>query len=694
MDGMSWPTESAPRPSMIARPAAHACEVGADRFAAAQLRMKQYTLAILIALAPAVSAARDFEPFPGRVSKWQGFARHDFEVDSRKCIVVVPKKSAPGRPWIWRARFFGHEPQTDIALLERGYHVAYCDVAGLFGAPRAVEHWNAFYALVTEKHGLAYKVALEGMSRGGLIVYNWAAANPDKVACIYADAPVCDIRSWPGGEKTRRKHPRVWTQCLRAYGLTKAQAAEFRGNPVDRLEPLARAGVPLLHVIGDADKTVPPAENSAVIEKRYRELGGPITVIAKKGVDHHPHSLSNPRPIVRFIIERCRGAGADRSEPDGLGGFAGNVVLRGSLTNSRHAIEVEKKAHVAFMGGSITEMNGYRPMVTAFLQGRYPDTSFTFTDAGIASTCSTTGAFRLASDVLDVEAGPPDLFLVEFAVNDDQDAGHARRECIRGLEGIVRQLRRRNPHADIVIVHFVNPGMLDTLQHGETPLTIASHEAVAEHYGIPSVNLAREIAEQILGGRMTWKDFGGTHPAPRGNAICAGMVAALFEHAWKGPVATRKKHASPRPLDKGSYAHGSFVHPDRAKADRDWWFGVPDWSKLPGSKRQRFREIDMLSTAKPGASLTLEFEGTAIGAYVVAGPDAGVLEGYIDNKRFKPVDLYHRYSRGLHYPRTVLFAADLAPGSHRLKLRVSKKTSSKGHAVRLIRFAIDAQPRQ
>jgi hypothetical protein len=36
------------------------------------------------------------------------------------------------------------------------------------------------------------------MSRGGLIIYNCAVANPEKVAAIYGDAPVMDFKSWPG----------------------------------------------------------------------------------------------------------------------------------------------------------------------------------------------------------------------------------------------------------------------------------------------------------------------------------------------------------------------------------------------------------------------------------------------------------------------------------------------------------------
>ena len=242
-------------------------------------------------------------PFPGQKSQWNGYQRYDFETDGRKCLVVVPQTEAEGRPWIWRARFFGHEPQVDLALLSRGFHLAYMDVAGLFGSPKAVNHWNAFHEYLTEKHGFSDKPALEGMSRGGLIIFNWAAANPDKVACIYGDAPVCDFKSWPGGKGIGRGSPTEWPKCLEAYGLTEDQGMTYRANPIDNLRPLAKAGVPLLHVCGDADESVPMAENTLVLQKRYRELGGQIKVITKKGVGHHPHSLKDPAPIVRFILQ-------------------------------------------------------------------------------------------------------------------------------------------------------------------------------------------------------------------------------------------------------------------------------------------------------------------------------------------------------------------------------------------------------
>ncbi len=248
---------------------------------------------ILKVLAPKASSST----FPGKVGKWNGFAIHNFKLDGRNCRLVVPDKPAGGRPWVWRARFFGHEPQADIALLKKGFHVAYIEVGGLYGAPPAVRIWDGFHKYLTTEHKLAPKAALEGMSRGGLIIYNWAAKNPDKVSCIYGDAPVCDIRSWPG-KKGR--------DCLKVYGITVDQLADFKENPIDHLAPLAKANIPLLIVAGDADKVVPMKENALVMQERYKKLGGQFILITKKGVGHHPHSLKDPAPIVEFILEHTK----------------------------------------------------------------------------------------------------------------------------------------------------------------------------------------------------------------------------------------------------------------------------------------------------------------------------------------------------------------------------------------------------
>lgn len=344
---------------------------------------------------------------------------------------------------------------------------------------------------------------------------------------------------------------------------------------------------------------------------------------------------------------------------------------------------------MVFMGGSITEMDGYRPILMESLKRRFPDTSFRFTNAGVASTCSTTGAFRLGDDVL--AAGPVDLIMVEFAVNDDQDAHHASRECIRGMEGIVRHLRTHNPCCDIVMVHFVNEGMLASLANGREPLSSGAHEEVAIRHGIPSAHVARELAARIKAGTMTWARYGGVHPGRPGNEMAAGVVEALFDKAWKGPVTGEyTPHPVAKPLDPDSYARGRFLNNTKADKGDGWALSIPDWKNLKGVCRPRFRNLPMLHAEKPGGILAVSFEGRALGAYLLAGPDAATAEISLDGGQYKPVPLKHAYSAGLHYPRTVMLATDLADGPHVARIRAAPpSTSGAGTAIRIIRLGVD-----
>lgn len=248
--------------------------------------------------------------FPVTKTDWFGYAKYDFTVARIEYCVVAPKKRDIRSPWIWRAEFFGHAPQVDLSLLEKGWHVVHVpSAAGLYGSPEAVRRWDVAYEYLTSEYGLSQKSVLEGFSRGGLLVYNWAAANSDKVACIYADAPVCAIQSWPGGKEKGLGSPEDWQLCLKAYGLTEEEAADYKHNPIDNLKPLVDANIPLLHICGDIDDTVPMAENTDILHQRYKKLGGHIEVITKANCGHHPHSLPDPKPIVDFILRAEGGNG-------------------------------------------------------------------------------------------------------------------------------------------------------------------------------------------------------------------------------------------------------------------------------------------------------------------------------------------------------------------------------------------------
>src|SRR5512147_1992591 len=178
----------------------------------------------------------------GEHSNYHGFDCCDFTFKGRAAKIVRPRVAAPGHPWIWRMRFWGHEPQTEIALLEKGFHLIFCDPEELFGNPENIALWDSLYRRVVAG-GLAPKAAYIGFSRGGLYAYLWALKYPDRVACIYADAPALDFKSWPGGKGRSGGNPELWELFKKEFGFANdAEAMAWQGNPLDRAEEIAKAG--------------------------------------------------------------------------------------------------------------------------------------------------------------------------------------------------------------------------------------------------------------------------------------------------------------------------------------------------------------------------------------------------------------------------------------------------------------------
>ena len=245
---------------------------------------------------PDAATAGSYVPFAGEKTTWHdGFDRYDYVMDEstlairpfkrdederfgvkgppkgkRRCIVVAPKQAAPGYPWSWQGQYWDHEPQTEVELLRRGFHV-------VFVTPEpAGKPWEAWYAYLTEAHGLSKKPAFVGMSRGGVNAYDWSTSHPGQVSCIYADNPA------------------------------------IRPESFAKLDTLARNDVSLLNICGSLDFLL--ERHTLPIEARYHELGGRITVMIKDGAAHHPHSLRNPRPIADWIVGHMLPDSAEKSE--------------------------------------------------------------------------------------------------------------------------------------------------------------------------------------------------------------------------------------------------------------------------------------------------------------------------------------------------------------------------------------------
>ncbi len=382
-------------------------------------------------------------------------------------------------------------------------------------------------------------------------------------------------------------------------------------------------------------------------------------------------------------------AAADAATLPAVPGLDEDRRLRRGLDNCRLRFERDGVGQVTFFGGSITEGGAWRQHVCDELTRRYPKTRFTFVNAGISSVDSSGHAFRFQRDV--IGHGVPDLLFVEAAVNDLHN-GRTPEEQRLAMEGIIRQARRANPLMDVVFVHFADQPHLADYAAGRTPVIIGNHELVAEHYGVPSVNLAHEVQRRIAAGQMSWAaDIQDVHPSPWGHQLYAQAVRRLFDAAWaQSPVGPTARPCPP-PLHAQCYDGGRLV-PLTAATDLHDFAIVPHWTPTDGAgTRGQFVNVPALVGTQPGASFSLAFGGRAVGLFLTAGPDAGLIEFRLDGGDWQRRDTFTPWSGGLHLPWVLVLRNDLPAGAHRLELRLTAEHNpkSKGTALRIQQLLVN-----
>lgn len=256
--------------------------------------------AILLLLNP-LAAARAADPpakqlpLPGEVFSVQGHT-----------AFVIPAKmvAAEGaRPWVWYAPTLPNLPGEEEKwmfehFLDSGIAIAGIDVGESYGSPAGRALYSALHDELTGARGYARKPVLLGRSRGGLMALGWAVEHPDKVGGFAGIYPVCNIASYPGVAK-----------AAAAYQVTPQELQQGLAghNPVDRLAALAKMGVPLFAIHGDADEVVPLEANSGLVKARYAELGGSMQLIVPAGQGHNMWpGFFRCQELLRFVIEHAR----------------------------------------------------------------------------------------------------------------------------------------------------------------------------------------------------------------------------------------------------------------------------------------------------------------------------------------------------------------------------------------------------
>jgi hypothetical protein len=359
---------------------------------------------------------------------------------------------------------------------------------------------------------------------------------------------------------------------------------------------------------------------------------------------------------------------------------------RGGLPNLVAKLERGEGVKIAYLGGSITAQDGWRPKTLSWFRDRFPGAKISEINAAIGGTGSDLGVFRLRHDVLDHK---PDLLFVEFAVN---DAGASTGQIYRSMEGIVRQTWKNDPTTDICFVYTLADNMLETLQQGRFPHSASAMEKVADHYGIPSVHMGLEVARLEKAGKLVFKGSkprndaekaaladkilfspDGVHPySDSGHQLYLDAVARSFARIEK--VGKPRPHSIPTPLVADNWEDAKMVQFSRAKLSPGWRRLDPKADKLAQSFADRLPEV--LKASAPGESISFKFRGRTVRIYDLVGPDCGQVSVAVDDQppvvkaRFDAYCTYHRLA-------TLSVAEDLPEAVHLVKITIHPEQPDK-----------------
>lgn len=325
---------------------------------------------------------------------------------------------------------------------------------------------------------------------------------------------------------------------------------------------------------------------------------------------------------------------------------AEKIRARQGIGHAMAKIQAGQGVTVAYLGGSITAANGWRPKTTAWLKKTFPNAKFQEIHAAIGGTGSDLGVFRLGRDVLQYN---PDLLFVEFAVN---DSGAAPESIWRSMEGIVRQTWRKDPKTDIVFTYTIHEGMINELKQGSCPRSMSAMELLADFYGIPSVNFAVPVVEllkqdklvfqaprQPEGGKI-WFAGDGCHPRDEGHEIYLQLLAeAILQMKDSRPVDHQAKLAKTFVADNHEAA--KMIPLDAKMLSGDWKALAKDDNK---QKAFGNRMGQIWTASRPGSKLHFKFKGSAARLYDLLGPDGGQVLITVDGKtQKKPVPRFDSY---------------------------------------------------
>lgn len=297
------------------------------------------------------------------------------------------------------------------------------------------------------------------------------------------------------------------------------------------------------------------------------------------------------------------------------------VITRGGLHNIFAKLNRGEHATIVYLGGSITEAEGWRVNIGNWFNAQYPGL-VTNLGAGWGGTGSSVAACRFQRMVIDPEA---DLVFIEFAVN---DVWVTNMNIVRrNYEGMFRQAWMNRPDMDICLIETVctssncsNRGADPYIPaSGEMPCVIRdAHYPLADVYSVPSVNVGWALWEQVLAGtpRETLLPDG-VHPSTAGHLVYSNTILSLLENQ-RSQTGANLAHSLPHRVT--DYPIEGSVVVWLGNGSYTGWTTGTDYPGAP----------TYIKSNNPGAEITLGFTGPIAVWRYINNTDGGILAYSVD----------------------------------------------------------------
>ncbi|MBQ7335952.1 MAG: hypothetical protein IJW92_05730 [Clostridia bacterium] len=232
-------------------------------------------------------------------SEYHGYKRIDFTFSGREAILVFPKEENKTAKWMLKTEYFDAFPELELAMLGRGYHLAYLKNISRWGLEEDQIAKRDFAEYLMREYGLNRRCVCIGMSCGGWQAVQFASMYPSYVSHLYLDAPLLSFFGL-----TEEWLDKFEPEYNRFRGFqTSAERFIVNDLPVHRLKVLTDNRLPVSLVYGGKDTVVDPKKNAAVVKEFYQLQNAPIRVWYKPECDHHPHVAVNLEEVMDYIAQ-------------------------------------------------------------------------------------------------------------------------------------------------------------------------------------------------------------------------------------------------------------------------------------------------------------------------------------------------------------------------------------------------------